>query len=67
MWASAVPEMVKGRLGPLRRIITNHMLGVREMADTGARCIKGSTLLHTAVHFGDITAIKVREMLKSES
>ena len=63
MWRAAVPEVVNGRLGSLKRIVGDHMQGLREMADVGARCIKGSTLLHTAVHFGDINLIKVRQVL----
>ncbi|CAK8680159.1 unnamed protein product [Clavelina lepadiformis] len=58
LWTATVPQVVRGNLDPLRRITKDHLLGLREMADISARCIKGSTLLHTAVHFGDRDAIK---------
>lgn len=59
LWQATVPEVVRGHLDPLHRIVKDHMLGIRLMADISARCLKGSTLMHTAVHFEDIEAIKV--------
>nr|CAB3262745.1 uncharacterized protein LOC100182602 [Phallusia mammillata] len=58
LWQATVPQVVRGRLDPLHRVVKDHMLGIRPMADISARCLKGSTLMHTAVHFEDITAIK---------
>nr|XP_026689433.1 uncharacterized protein LOC100182602 isoform X2 [Ciona intestinalis] len=58
LWAMAVPSVTVGRLELLKRIVKDHVLGIREMADIGARCVRGSTLLHTAVHFCQTDVIK---------
>ena len=55
-----VPEAVSGNLESIKRIVKDHHLGIREIADKCARGVQGSTMIHTAVHFGDLEAVKVR-------
>lgn len=57
-WIAAVPEIADGNTDTLSRIAKDHMLGIDEMADLEARCVLGSTLLHTAVHFSHIETIE---------
>ena len=59
VWISLVPEAVNGNLDAIKRLVKDHHLGIREIADKGARGIQGSTMIHTAVHYSDIETVKV--------
>uniref|UniRef100_H3B944 Uncharacterized protein n=1 Tax=Latimeria chalumnae TaxID=7897 RepID=H3B944_LATCH len=58
-WLSVVPAIIQGNTGILRGIVEEHVNGNKTMASLQSRCIRGSTLLHTAAYFGERDIIEV--------
>ncbi|CAN0423803.1 unnamed protein product [Lampetra fluviatilis] len=57
-WRQAVSSIMNGDTAELRAIVGDHISGKRQLTSLSCRCINGSSLLHTAAHFGDTETIQ---------
>jgi len=57
-WASVVPRVMNNEDGVLEKLVEWIESGQVNMIDVESRCISGSTLLHTAVHFNYLEAVQ---------
>ncbi|XP_071809537.1 uncharacterized protein [Asterias amurensis] len=55
---SCIPKLMRGDTQLLKKLVEDHVTGVKGFASLRSRCINGSTLLHTAAYFGSIPVIK---------
>ena len=58
-WASVVSKVMVNEGGVLEGLVELIERGEVAMADVESRCVSGSTLLHTAVHFNYLEAVQV--------